>query len=134
MTIICPNCRSSRVGVRNYGRSTCGTLGSLAGAHLAMQGIRVGTTVGRFFGPPGIVIGGTAGLIIAGISGAMLGGSTGTQLGSMIDDKILNNYKCLDCKHTFSDSTASKGDEYIYEHSTPSSDDDEFHPLSTSSQ
>lgn len=98
-----------------------------------MQGIRIGTTAGRFFGPPGMVIGGTAGLIIAGISGAMLGGSTGTQLGSMIDDKILNNHKCLDCKHTFSVDTGSKKDEYLYEHSTSSDDNDDFHPLSTSS-
>tara|TARA_Y100000296_G_scaffold82919_1_gene112810 strand:+ start:8266 stop:8685 length:420 start_codon:yes stop_codon:yes gene_type:complete len=126
MTIICPNCHSSRVGVRNFGRTTCGTVGSVAGAHLAMQGIQMGTTVGRFFGPPGIVIGGTAGLIIAGISGAMLGGKAGTELGAMIDNNILKNYKCMDCHHTFGESNSQLENETESEFTSDADEGDTF--------
>jgi hypothetical protein len=66
----------------------------------------MGTMVGRFFGPPGILLGGTAGLVIAGISGAMIGGSTGARLGTMLDNNILNNYRCLNCKKSFSEPNA----------------------------
>ena len=126
MTTICPNCRSSRVGVRNFGRTTCGTVGSVAGAHLAMQGIQMGTTVGRFLGPPGIVIGGAAGLVIAGISGAMLGGKAGTELGAMIDNNILKNYKCMDCHHTFSESNSQPESETPSEFTSDIDEGDSF--------
>lgn len=102
----CPHCNSNRIVPRNHGRKACSTLGTFAGAHLAVRSIRMGTMVGRFFGPPGILLGGTAGLVIAGISGAMIGGSTGARLGTMLDNNILNNYRCLNCKKSFSEPNA----------------------------
>ncbi len=98
----CPHCQSNRIVTRNHARKTCSTLGTLAGASMAVRSVKLGTTIGRFFGPPGIVAGGMAGMVFAGLSGAILGNSTGSKLGTMLDDSVLNNYRCLSCKRTFS--------------------------------
>jgi hypothetical protein len=31
----------------------------------------------------------------------LIGGFTGAQLGTLVDDKILDNYRCLACEVTF---------------------------------
>ncbi len=98
----CPHCQSHRIVARNHARKTCGTLGTLAGAGMAVRSVKLGTTIGRFFGPPGVVAGGMAGIVFAGLSGAILGNSTGSKLGTMLDDSVLNNYRCLSCERTFS--------------------------------
>ena len=113
MEYTCPHCQSKRIVSRNHGRKTCGALGTLAGAHLAVRSIHMGTMIGRFFGPPGLLLGGTAGLVIAGISGAMLGGSTGARLGTMLDNNVLNNYHCLSCKTSFSEPGTTVEGEYL---------------------
>lgn len=102
MEHVCPHCQSHRIVTRNHARKVCSTLGTFAGAGMAVRSVRLGSTIGRLFGPPGIVAGGMAGIIFAGLSGAILGNSTGSKLGSMLDDSILNNYRCLSCKRTFS--------------------------------
>jgi hypothetical protein len=53
-------------------------------------------------GPAAAVVGAIAGAIIAGILGGITGGMAGARLGSIIDDNLLDNYRCLDCGHHFS--------------------------------
>jgi hypothetical protein len=116
MEHICPHCQSHRIVTRNYARKTCSTLGTFAGAGMAVRSVKVGTTIGRFFGPPGIVAGGMAGIVFAGLSGAILGNSTGSKLGSMLDDSVFNNYRCLSCRRTFSKPTQNfEGDCFDHE-------------------
>jgi len=98
----CPHCQSNRIVTRNHARKTCSSLGTLAGASMAIRSVKLGTTIGRLFGPPGMIAGGLAGMAFAGISGAILGNSTGTKLGTMLDNNVLNNYLCLSCKRAFS--------------------------------
>lgn len=38
--------------------------------------------------------------------GGTAGGITGAQVGRVIDERLLENYRCLDCKHTFGSDAA----------------------------
>lgn len=53
-------------------------------------------------GPTGMSLGIIAGAILGDLLGGATGCSAGATLGKLIDDKILNNYRCIDCAHTFS--------------------------------
>lgn len=121
MEHICPHCQSTRITSLDRGRKTCSAIGSIAGASIAIHNIRLGVSLGRFLGPPGIVVGGVSGLVFAGLSGAILGGSTGARLGSMLDNNVLNNHRCLDCKKSFS----APGRSFEYSHSAFDDEADE---------
>ncbi|WP_354681497.1 hypothetical protein [Cupriavidus plantarum] len=47
-----------------------------------------------------------AGAILGGLLGGATGCSAGAALGELIDDKILDNYRCLDCAHVFGQMSA----------------------------
>ena len=57
MIIQCPSCRSIRVDALHHGRKIGGSVGAVAGAvsgvAMATSGVRVGATVGLWFGPAG---------------------------------------------------------------------------------
>ncbi|KAI3608365.1 hypothetical protein D8I24_1203 [Cupriavidus necator H850] len=114
MITACPHCQSSQVVTRNHARKVGGTLGAIAGAAsgfaAAMNGARIGGTlggrIGLIAGPPGAVLGAVAGAILGGVLGGTAGCSAGATLGELIDDKVLHNYRCLDCKHTFGQTSA----------------------------
>jgi hypothetical protein len=55
-----------------------------------------------FDGPPGVVTGGAAGAIIGALLGGAVGGSAGAALGEIVDENILDNFACLNCKLSFS--------------------------------
>lgn len=113
MMTACPHCQSSQVVTRNHARKVGGTLGAIAGATsgfaAAMNGARIGGTlggrIGLIAGPPGAVLGTVAGAILGGVLGGTAGCSAGATLGELIDDKVLHNYRCLDCGHTFGQSS-----------------------------
>lgn len=110
----CPHCQSSQVVTRNHARKVGGTLGAIAGAAsgfaAAMNGARIGGTlggrIGLIAGPPGVALGMVAGAILGGVLGGTAGCSAGATLGELIDDKVLHNYRCLDCKQIFGQASA----------------------------
>ncbi|MHA6850825.1 hypothetical protein [Ralstonia pseudosolanacearum] len=114
MMTTCPHCQSSQVVTRNHARKVGGTLGAIAGASsgfaAAMNGARIGGTlggrIGLIGGPSGAALGTVAGAILGGVLGGTAGCSAGATLGELIDDKVLHNYRCLDCKQTFGQASA----------------------------
>lgn len=72
----CPKCQSDRVEMRHRARKTGGAVGAVCGA--------------------------IAGAVIAGLIGGTAGCATGSMFGEVVDDKVLDNYRCHACGHTFS--------------------------------
>lgn len=126
MLTTCPHCKSPQVVTRNHGRKVGGTIGAIAGAasgfSAALKGARIGGTlggrIGLIAGPSGAALGSVAGAILGGLLGGTTGCSAGAALGELIDDKVLHNYRCLDCGHTFGEASAG------YRASQPSSFDE----------
>ena len=110
MTPACPYCRSSQVVTRNHARKVGGTIGAIAGAasgfSAAMKGANLGGRIGLLAGPPGAALGTVAGAILGGLLGGTAGCSAGTALGELIDSRVLDSYHCLECRHSFSESSA----------------------------
>ncbi len=110
MSPACPHCRSSQVITRNHARKVGGTIGAIAGAasgfSAAMKGANLGGRIGLLAGPPGAALGTVAGAILGGLLGGTAGCSAGTALGELVDAKVLANYRCLQCRHTFGESSA----------------------------
>ena len=52
-------------------------------------------------GPFGALCGAIAGAVIAGLAGAAAGCATGAALGETLDQKVLGNWHCHGCGHTF---------------------------------
>lgn len=104
--ISCPCCKSQRLKKLNYGKRTGGTIGTIAGAVAGgaslIGGAELGATVGLVSGPFGIVIGGFAGALLGALVGGATGCSVGSKLGAVVDDRILDNFQCLDCDYSFS--------------------------------
>lgn len=117
MMTSCPYCQSSQIVTRNHARKVGGTLGAIAGAASgfagAMNGARIGGMlggrIGLIAGPPGAALGTVAGAILGGVLGGTAGCSAGATLGELIDEKVLHNYRCLDCKQTFGQGSAETG-------------------------
>lgn len=102
----CPACESFRMQPRHIARRVGGAIGTAAGgasaAAAALSGAEIGATVGTLGGPFGVLCGSVAGAIIAGLAGAAAGCATGAALGETIDRKVLDNWRCCACGHTFS--------------------------------
>jgi hypothetical protein len=67
-----------------------------------MGGAEVGAVIGVVAGPAGVVAGGMAGAILGGLAGAATGCIACAKLGEVIDERVLDNYGCLDCGLSFS--------------------------------
>jgi hypothetical protein len=102
----CPACESLRTEARHVARRIGGAIGATAGgtgaAAAALSGAEIGAAAGTLGGPFGVMCGGIAGAIIAGLAGAAAGCATGAALGETIDRKVLDNWRCRACGHTFS--------------------------------
>lgn len=102
----CPECESFRTEPRHVARRIGGAIGTAAGgtsaAAAALSGAEMGAAAGSVGGPFGVLCGSIAGAIIAGLAGAAAGCATGAALGETIDQKVLNNWYCRACRHTFS--------------------------------
>ena len=105
----CPHCRSHHVIARNYAKKVGRTLGSAtgiaAGVTATLRGAYIGARIVNFAGPPGRVIGGMSGAILNTLIWGVMGGKAGATLGQVVDDHILDNYRCLRCGNTFSQSS-----------------------------
>ena len=85
MSLQCPKCQSERIDVLNSGKKAFGTIGTIVGC---VGGVVAGLSGARVIG--GMFVGGIA------------GGTTGAALGEVVDENILNNFHCLDCRYKFS--------------------------------
>lgn len=102
----CPLCESTRIVTKDAGKRTGaiigGTGGALSGAAGAVSGAEIGSTVGVVAGPLGIALGGLAGAILGGLIGGTTGCIAGSKLGEVVDQKVLDNFQCQSCGHSFS--------------------------------
>ena len=106
----CPSCRSWRIGKKNYGKKAAGVIGASAGTYggyvAAIAGARTGAAVGALTGP----VGGIGGAVIGALLGGATGASAGVVLGDVLDERVLDNYRCLDCGYSFSTDPDSRDD------------------------
>lgn len=100
---VCPKCHSLRIETRNRARRLGGAIGALSGAASAMFAAsdKARAVAGLAGGPGAVLSIITSSTLAALISGAA-SSATGVKLGEVIDEKILNNYLCHSCGHTFS--------------------------------
>lgn len=102
----CPNCRSIRIGKNNYGKKTAGVVGASAGTYggyaAATAGAKAGASLGFVAGPVGAAVGGIGGAVIGALLGGATGASAGVLLGDVLDERVLDNYQCLECGYSFS--------------------------------
>jgi phage tail tape-measure protein len=112
MTLQCPLCNSRNIETLDYAKKTGATVGfvggAASGAASALGGARVGATVGMIAGPVGVGVGSVVGALLGGLLGGTAGGITGAKLGQVIDDRLLENNRCLNCGHTFGNADAAE--------------------------
>ena len=110
----CPNCLSRRIGKKNYGKKAAGVVGASAGTYggyaAATAGAHAGAKLGIVAGPGGATVGGIGGAIIGALLGGATGASAGVILGDVLDDRVLDNLRCLDCGYSFSTDPDSRDD------------------------
>lgn len=101
----CPQCGSERIETRDFAQRTGGALGGVAGAAGGvagtLPGAQLGLAIGLAGGPFGATLGTVIGAILGGLCGAALGCEVGATFGQVVDDRVLDNYRCLACGHTF---------------------------------
>jgi hypothetical protein len=106
MIIQCPVCHSTHITTKDEARKAGGAIGAIGGGMhgvtSALKGAEVGRTVGAFAGPVGGTVGGIVVAFLGLLIGAVTGGVTGAKLGEIIDQRILDNYLCQSCGHSFS--------------------------------
>ncbi|WP_336368085.1 hypothetical protein [Marinobacter sp. C2H3] len=112
----CPNCLSQRIGKRNYGKKFAGVVGASAGTYggyaAATAGAHAGAKLGIVTGPGGATVGGLGGAVIGALLGGATGASAGVLLGDILDKRVLDNLRCLDCGYCFSTDPDSRDDTY----------------------
>lgn len=105
MTIQCPSCRSESVATRDIAKKTGALIGTIGGAVRgvtgALAGAEVGAAVGVIASPAGVTLGGVAGAILGGLAGSAAGCIAGAKLGAVVDDRVFDNFRCLDCGFSF---------------------------------
>jgi len=110
----CPNCQSVRIGKKNYGKKAAGVVGASAGTYggyvSAAAGGRIGASLGVAAGPMGATVGGISGALIGALLGGATGASAGVILGEVLDERVFDNYRCLDCGYSFSANPAPRDD------------------------
>lgn len=93
------------ITTKNTGRKLGTTAGAIGGGvhgfSSALAGARVGYRVLQVMGPPGMALGTIAGAVLGAIVGASSFGFMGAKLGELVDNTILDNYRCLDCGKSF---------------------------------
>jgi hypothetical protein len=101
---VCPKCHSAHVETRNRARKLGGAIGAVAGATSAIlaAAAKARTAAVLVSGPSALTFGGIATAIIPALISGAASSTTGVKLGEVIDEKILNNYLCHGCGHTFS--------------------------------
>lgn len=95
MGMTCPSCDKHSVVIvnrfRRAGTAIGGTVGAIVGSYAGRAAITVFMSAA----------GGPLGAVLGAIFGATTGGWSGRKLGKMIDEDMICQYKCLNCKHKF---------------------------------
>jgi len=100
---VCPKCHSLRIETRNSARRLGGAIGALSGAASAMLAVSTkARAVAGVAGGPGATFSIITSSVLAALISGAASSATGVKLGEVIDEKILNNYLCHSCGHTFS--------------------------------
>ena len=99
---LCPKCQSTRVEARHRARKAGGAIGTVAGTTSGVAFALSSAKVGLVASPARSACGALADAIIAGLIGGAAGCATGATLGEVVDDKVLNNFRCHACGYTFS--------------------------------
>ncbi len=101
----CPQCQSIQTVPRHIARRIGSAVGAAAGATsaiaLALSGAETGAAIGMIGGPVGAACGSLAGAILAGLVAGAAGCATGAAFGEALDQKVLNNWRCLACGRVF---------------------------------
>jgi hypothetical protein len=105
MSMKCPKCSSERIGTLDNGMVAGavigGTSGAIGGFTAALAGAEIGALAGALAGPLGIPIGGIGGAIFGALTGGTAGSLAGARVGGLLDNQVFDNYRCLNCEHTF---------------------------------
>lgn len=101
---VCPKCHSAQIETRNRARKLGGVIGTVSGAAgaiivAASKARAASSLVG---GPASLTFSCMASAVAAALASGAASGTTGVKIGEVIDEKILNNYLCHHCSHTFS--------------------------------
>lgn len=100
---VCPKCHSSQIETRNRARKLGCAIGALSGAASAMFAASAkARAVAGLTGGPGAAFSIITSSVLAALISGAASSATGVKLGEVIDEKILNNYLCHSCGHTFS--------------------------------
>ena len=101
--LLCPRCQSERIETRSYGKKIGGALGALAGlgsgVALVLSGADIRNAGGSEANPPDD---GLAGCVLAVLKSGSAGCTAGADLGDVVDEHVLDRYRCIECGHAFS--------------------------------
>lgn len=95
--LLCPCCQSAQVECRNIGRKAGSALGVLFGAAGVVSSLSTMAGV-----PGGAILAHVAQVLMRAMVGGASGCAVGAALGEVVDENILENYRCLSCRHSFS--------------------------------
>lgn len=105
-TLICPRCQSERIETRSYGKRVGGALGAAAGIGSGMALVLSGADIRAASGSAAesldAAAGGLAGGVLAVLKSGSAGCAAGAAFGDVIDEHVLDKYRCVECGHAFS--------------------------------
>lgn len=105
-TLLCPRCQSERIETRSYGKKIGGALGGLAGlgsgVALVLSGADISKVGGSAADPSDAAASGLAGGVLAVLRSGSAGCAAGADFGNVIDEHVLDRYRCVECGHAFS--------------------------------
>ena len=105
-TLLCPRCQSERIETRSYGKKIGGALGAAAGIGsgmaLVLSGADIRTAIGSTGDSEGTEAGGLAQGVLALLRSGSVGCAAGAAFGDVIDEHVLDRYRCVECGHAFS--------------------------------
>ncbi|MBK1782584.1 MAG: hypothetical protein GX070_06130 [Alcaligenaceae bacterium] len=106
--VLCPQCGSPQIQLKQTGKKLGGAIGTFAGMLGALSSASKGATVGAVVAlrtlHPANPLNSITAAVLGALAGGAVGCTTGATLGQLIDETVLNNYLCLHCGHTFSNS------------------------------
>lgn len=104
--MLCPRCQSERIETRSYGKKIGGALGAAAGIGsgmaLVLSGADIRATSGSAADPVDAAASGLAGGVLAVLKSGSAGCAAGAAFGDVIDEHVLDKYRCVECGHAFS--------------------------------
>ena len=104
--LLCPRCQSERIETRSYGKKIAGALGAAAGIGsgmaLILSGADIRAASGSAADPVDAAAGGFAGGVLAVLKSGSAGCAAGAAFGDVIDEHVLDKYRCVECGHAFS--------------------------------